>query len=170
MEQPDDLAQNAREQNQERRQIRRFARGCLIASLAIFLAIVACVVVLVSTGNGSPSEAEQVRCRPVPQSLVAKINSGLTAQGNAYLSSAKVVKNNDGRSWSFIAGKIEAPGLNGSKAVWATGSLDLNQDSLLVAADQTAAEFSIWNLAGPSGEGFGSQFDDDIDLARRCLD
>ena len=73
-------------------------------------------------------------------------------------------------AWTFIAAEIVGPGMDGTKATWATASLDLNSGSILLAADGMAREFSIWDF--PSRE--RSYFDNDvdrkaIDYAKKCV-
>lgn len=114
--------------------------------------------------------AALARCQPVPEALIAKLNSGLTIDGGGSVSQVRVVENNDDRPWSFIAGKLDGPGMDGVTAVWATVSLDLNEDTLLVAAEFIAAEFSVWDFPDGGQSRFADKFDDDIALVKQCVE
>ena len=101
-----------------------------------------------------------------------QIEFGLTAHGDTHLESVNVVDNNDDRPWRFIGGATYGPGMeDGEVAVWvsrATMSLDLDSgDSLLVAADTMADEFSVWGKPH-GGERFADKFDDEIRAAEKC--
>lgn len=172
--------QNAREQIEDRRKhnvaLRIVGFGCL-GFLLLFASCVICIAVASNSDSpsttSSPSTREPQpaspanRCKPAPLAIVRKIESGLTAEGGASLSRVRLVDNNDGRPWKFIGAEIVAPGMNGTRAVWATGSLDLNETAFIVTADTMAATFSIWNKPA-GGAGFAAQFDDEISVAQQC--
>ena len=128
--------------------------------IPLVLAALACTSVPTPTPSPTPS-----RCEPAPDALTRQLSMGLTAGGESSISNVYTVMNNDGRPWRFIAGRVKAPGLN-QTMVWATGSLDLDGTSLIVATDSLSAEFSIWSL--PGGQRFASQFDDEIREVERC--
>ena len=134
--------------------------------LPMRLLIVGALFILISCGT----DLDLTRCQRLNGPIVDKLTAGITASGDVRLSGVHVIYNNDGRPWRFIGAKIHAPGMeDGQIAVWATGSLDLNQDSLIVAADGMAAEFSIWQR--PEGEGrFAEIFDDEIETVKACTD
>ena len=77
------------------------------------------------------------------------------------------MENNNGRPWRFIGGTIHAPGINGQVTVWATASLDLDKQPLLVAAHSMADEYSVWEYPN-GGQRFNPRFDDEISKTQDC--
>ena len=108
-------------------------------------------------------------CQPAPSELAAQLSAGITAAGDSKVTDVYVVATeSDGPPWQFIAGRIHAAGMNGDVAMWATASLDLDNDPLIVAVDFMAAEFSTWNY--PQGDrNYFSDYKDAIKTAEHCL-
>ncbi len=142
---------------------KRMAKG-VMRIVVVFLATVCVILMACATEDTDIQE----RCTPAPQAIIDKINSGLTAAGETRVVNVSMVENNNDRPWRFFGARFEGPGFDGDTGVWATASLDLNSDALIVAADTLAQEFSIWDKPG-GGDGFASQFDDEIDAAQRCV-
>ena len=87
--------------------------------------------------------------------------------GYTTLVNVQVVENNVGHLWKFIDAKIEAPGMDGQRAMWATASLDLDKEPTLLAAVTMGARFSLWDCPAFS-LGFQSQLEDETEAARMC--
>ena len=134
--------------------------------LALLLLTMACNSETINTPE-SMNPDQSSRCQPVPSSLTNTLLAGLTADGTTQISNVYAVKNNDGGPWTFIAGRVSAPGID-ETLVWATASLDLDNDPLLVATDSVSEEFSVWSL--PGGNRFASQFNDDMRAVRECVE
>lgn len=118
-----------------------------------------------TTADGGHGQSE--RCVPASSDLVSALSDGLTVSGGGSISNVYTVKNNDGRPYTFIAGRVTGPGLS-ETLVWATPSLDLDGSALIVATDSLSEEFSVWSL--PGGNRFADQFDDDIRAAKGCAE
>ncbi len=141
-------------------------RTIVAISLLILLAAVAC--------DSSASEQEIARCQDAPVELVQQLSNGLTIEGsNVHVDNVQIVESNDeGLPWKFIGGTLQAPGIEGQKAVWATVSLDLDRDPNIVAADYVAEEFSIAEF--PRGDRLyfsnQEQYKDELRIVKACID
>ncbi|MCE2463682.1 MAG: hypothetical protein J4F46_07225 [Dehalococcoidia bacterium] len=133
-----------------------------------FIGLIFVALLTVAIGCVTADPPDQSRCNPAPPELAAQIARGLTAGGSSCIERVYTVKNNDGRPWSFIGGAIYAPGMDGEVAVWATQSLDLDNQPILLAADTMAAEFSAWDFPSGGKDRFGDQFNDEIKAAKWC--
>ena len=118
-----------------------------------------------TAGGGGNGQSD--RCVAASSDLVSALSNGLTVSGGGSINNVYTVKNNDGRPYTFIAGRVTGTGLN-EVLVWATPSLDLDASALIVATDSLSEEFSVWSL--PGGNRFAEQFDDDIRAAKGCAE
>ena len=98
--------------------------------------IVALIIGVACTGmTEEERNLAMSRCDAAPTELVNQISGGLMAGSFSRLERVYIVENNDDRPWRFIGGAIYASGMDGEEAVWATMSLDLDKQPLLVAAN-----------------------------------
>ena len=53
--------------------------------------------------------------------------------------------------------------------VWATASLSLTNNPLLVATDSVSQEFSIWQLPNRGQDRFANKYNDEIAAVKACV-
>ena len=104
-----------------------------------------------ATPTPTPTPITASRCIEAPDALVRQLFYGLTAEGATTLTNVHYAENNDGRPWLFIAGRVEAPGMD-ETLTWGTPYLDESGAATILAVDRLTEEFS--DLESLRGGGF----------------